>query len=58
VGTRLANDSNSKAINMQIMTDKKQQPNKRFNGFDYFIFAGGAMNVLVITFLIVFWFIH
>ncbi len=45
------------------MTDQKQnqinkQFNKRFNGFDYFIFAGGAMNILVITLLIVFWLLH
>jgi len=30
----------------------------RFNGFDIFVLAGGAMNLIVITYLVGYWLLH
>jgi hypothetical protein len=37
---------------------KQNQIHKRFNGFDVFVLAGGAMNLLVITYLVGYWLLH
>jgi len=32
--------------------------NIKLNGFDYFVLAGGLMNILVIAFLVGLWLLH
>ncbi len=32
--------------------------NIKLNGFDYFVLAGGLMNLIVITFLLCYWLLH
>lgn len=41
------------------MTAQTSHENKRrLDKFDYFVLAGGLMNVLVITYLVVYWALH
>lgn len=37
---------------------EQNQSNKQFNGFNVFVLAGGAMNLLVVAYLIGYWLLH
>ena len=46
---------------MRIMSMKastSKRPARRLSGFDYLVIAGGAVNVLVVVYIVGYWLIH